>query len=212
MTAVKICGITDSENLRAALDAGANYIGFVFYKDSPRNIDPQVAWKLSREIPDDVTAVGLFVNPTDKELNAALSTVKLGLIQLHGDESTMRIVEIKASYGLPVMKAIRINNESDLEEVKKFEKSADWLLFDAKINGQHGGTGKSFDWNLLKDRKFLKPWMLSGGLNAGNVAEVLNILHPDAVDVSSGVEKERGVKDPAKIREFIGTVKNGKGQ
>ena len=209
MTAVKICGITDTENLRAALDAGAKYIGFVFYKDSPRNIDPQVAWKLSREIPDDVTAVGLFVNPTDKELNAVLSSVKLGIIQLHGDEDPMRIVEIKASYGLPIMKALRIGDADDLENIPKFEKCADWLLFDAKIDGQQGGTGKTFDWNLLKDRKFYKPWMVSGGLNAGNVAQALNILHPDAVDVSSGVEKERGQKDPAKIREFIEAVKNG---
>ena len=209
MTTVKICGITDTENLRAALDAGAKYIGFVFYKDSPRNIDPQVAWKLSREIPDDVTAVGLFVNPTDKELNAVLSSVKLGIIQLHGDEDPMRIVEIKASYGLPIMKALRIGDADDLENIPKFEKCADWLLFDAKIDGQQGGTGKTFDWNLLKDRKFYKPWMVSGGLNAGNVAQALNILHPDAVDVSSGVEKERGQKDPAKIREFIEAVKNG---
>ena len=107
------------------------------------------------------------------------------------------------------MKALRIGDADDLENIPKFEKCADWLLFDAKIDGQQGGTGKTFDWNLLKDRKFYKPWMVSGGLNAGNVAQALNILHPDAVDVSSGVEKERGQKDPAKIREFIEAVKNG---
>jgi phosphoribosylanthranilate isomerase len=208
MTKIKICGITDSENLRAALDAGAKYIGFVFYKNSPRNIEPQAAWKLSREIPDDVTTVGLFVNPTDKELNTVLSSVKLDLIQLHGDETPMRIIEIKASYNIPVMKAIRIAGQNDLENISKFEKAADWLLFDAKIEGEQGGTGKSFDWNLLRERTFFKPWMLSGGLNAGNVAQALNILHPDAVDVSSGVEKEHGIKDPAKIRIFIDIVKD----
>lgn len=208
MTGIKICGLKEAETLQAALGAGANYIGFVFYPQSPRAINPQTAHALSREIPGDVTTVGLFVDPTDKEINATLSRIRLGMIQLHGNESPLRIIEIKAAYKLPVMKAIRIGGVDDLAQIEKFEKVADWLLFDTKVEGEAGGTGKSFDWNLLKGKTFKKPWMLGGGLNAGNVRDALNILQPDAVDVSSGVESARGVKDPEKIRAFIDAVRN----
>lgn len=207
MTKIKICGLKTPETLRAALDAGTDYVGFVFYPPSPRNIDAAQAYALSREIPADVTLVGLFVNPTDKELNAVLSRVRLGLIQLHGDEPPLRIIEIKAAYKIPVMKAIRIGGIEDLAQVEKFEKSADWLLFDTKIEGEAGGTGKSFDWTLLRGKTFQKPWMLGGGLTPENVRRALNILQPGAVDVSSGVESARGVKDPAKIRAFINAVR-----
>ncbi len=205
---VKICGLKDAENLRAALDAGADYIGFVFYKNSPRYIDIKNAWELTREIPPHVTVVGLFVDPTDKEIREVLSTVKLDIIQLHGDETPLRIVEIKAAYNIPVMKAVRIGGLEDIAQMDKFEKSADWLLLDTKSDLAPGGTGERFDWNLLQGRTFTKPWMLSGGLNVGNVGYGIRILQPTAVDVSSGVERERGVKDPEKIREFIEAVKS----
>jgi phosphoribosylanthranilate isomerase len=206
MTAVKICGIKDVETLRAALDSGGKYIGLVFYPDSPRYIDPQEAWPLTREIPPDVKLVGLFVNPDDKWLRNVLSRVKLDMIQLHGDEDPLRIVEIKAAYKIPVMKAIRIGGADDLAQIAKFENSADWLLFDKKTDGEYGGTGKTFDWTLLAGKTFKKPWMLSGGLNSENVRKSLEILQPDVVDVSSGVERERGIKDPEKIRTFIKAI------
>jgi phosphoribosylanthranilate isomerase len=206
MTAVKICGIKDVVNLRAALSAGADFIGFVFYKDSPRYIDPLEAQTLAREIPNDVKIVGLFVNPTDKELNKVLSAAKLSMIQLHGEENPLRIVGIKAAYKIPVMKAIRIASEADLDGIEKFENAADWLLFDTKVEGEHGGTGQSFDWSILKGRTFKKPWMLGGGLRPDNVSRALDVVKPAAVDVSSGVERERGVKDPEKIKAFIEAV------
>lgn len=206
MTSVKICGIKDPDNLRAALNAGAEFIGFVFHESSPRNINPTDAQTLQREITPDVKTVGLFVNPTDKDLRAALSQVKLDIIQLHGDESVMRVIEIKAAWKIPVMKAIRIATAEDLAQIPKFEVVADWLLFDTKVEGEAGGTGKSFDWNLLGNKTFKKPVMLGGGLTPENVATAIKIVKPNAVDVSSGVESTRGVKDPAKIRAFIEAV------
>ncbi len=206
MTGVKICGLKDPELLRAAVGAGADYVGLVFYPGSPRHIEPAAAQALLREIPADVSVVGLFVNPTDKELRQTLSFVKPGMIQLHGDESPLRIIEIRAAYKIPVMKAIRVAGAQDLNGIEKYEAVSDWLLFDTKVEGQAGGTGKTFDWTLLEGRTFKKPWMLSGGLNAANVGGALNVARPDAVDVSSGVESAPGVKDAAKIRAFIEAV------
>lgn len=207
MTLVKICGLKDSENLKAAIDAGAAFVGFVFFEGSPRNIDFHTAANLRQLTPESVKAVGLFVNPDDETLEKFAVGLKLDMIQLHGDETPDRVMDIKRAFGIPVMKAIRIGDKDDLQQLDEFQPVADWLLFDVKVEGEHGGTGKSFDWSLLRRRKIEKPWMLSGGLNAGNVASALGILRPKAVDVSSGVEIERGVKDAAKIRAFIEKVK-----
>lgn len=207
MTEVKICGLKDSENLKAAIEAGAAFVGFVFFEGSPRNIDFHTAANLRQLTPENVKAVGLFVNPSNADLEKFAVGLRLDMIQLHGDETPDRIMDIKRAFGIPVMKAIRIGDKTDLEQLDEFLPVADWLLFDVKIEGEHGGTGKSFDWSLLRRRKIEKPWMLSGGLNAGNVASALGILRPKAVDVSSGVEIERGVKDAAKIRAFIKAAK-----
>lgn len=207
MTKVKICGLKDSENLKAAIDAGADFVGFVFFDGSPRNIDFHTAANLRQLTPESVKAVGLFVNPDDETLEKFAAGLRLDMIQLHGDETPDRVMDIKRALHIPVMKAIRIADKNDLEQIEIFQPVADWLLFDVKIEGEHGGTGKSFDWSLLRRRKFDKSWMLGGGLNAGNVASALGILRPTAVDISSGVEIERGVKDPAKIRTFINAVK-----
>ena len=207
MTEVKICGLKDSENLKAAIDAGAGFVGFVFFESSPRNIDFHTAANLRQLTPENVKAVGLFVNPSNADLEKFAVGLRLDMIQLHGEETPDRIMDIKRAFGIPVMKAIRIGDKTDLEQLDEFLPVADWLLFDVKVEGEHGGTGKSFDWSLLRRRKIEKPWMLSGGLNAGNVASALGILRPKAVDVSSGVEIERGVKDAAKIRAFIKAAK-----
>ncbi len=208
MAGVKICGISDPENLQAAIKSGARYVGFVFYPASPRNVSFDIAWNLARAVPTGVRSVGLFVNPTDDELEHVLTGIQLDMVQLHGDESPGRIAEIKGRYAMPVMKAIRVANPEDLKGLDGFESAADWLLFDAKPEGADlpGGTGHSFDWNILAGRTFKKPWMLGGGLDAENVGEALSILSPDAVDVSSGVEKSRGIKDPDKITAFIKAV------
>lgn len=208
MTGVKICGISDPQNLQAAISAGTRYVGFVFYQASPRHISFDIAWNLARAVPTGVRSVGLFVNPTDEQLEHVLTGIQLDMVQLHGDESPGRIAEIKARYAMPVMKAIRVASATDLEGLDGFESAADWLLFDAKPEGADlpGGTGHSFDWSILEGRSFKKPWMLGGGLDSDNVGQALSILSPDAVDISSGVEKSRGIKDPDKITAFIKTV------
>jgi phosphoribosylanthranilate isomerase len=208
MTQVKICGIKTPEALEAAYGAGARFVGLVFYPTSSRFIHPDQAWELVRQIPTGVRSVGLFVNPTDRDLETILGRVPLDMVQLHGDETPKRVEEVRLSTEMPVIKAMPVSGMQDIEKAREYEDVADWLLFDAKAPaGQYGGTGESFDWNLLKDRSFTKPWMLSGGLNAENVASALKILAPAAVDVSSGVESVRGVKDPLKIKAFIEAVK-----
>lgn len=206
MTAVKICGIRDREALDAAVAAGADFVGFVFYPKSPRNITIADAAALVGGMPRSARAVGLFVNPTDEELKEVLDAVPLDFLQLHGTESPQRVRQIRASFSLPVIKAVSVSSTADIANAKAYERVASWLLFDAKPAALPGGTGEVFDWNILKDYTHAKPWMLAGGLNAQNVQDALAILAPDAVDVSSGVETAPGLKSPAKIEEFIETV------
>ena len=209
MTDVKICGLSTPETLQAAIEAGARFVGFVFYEPSPRNISLDIAAELARSVPTGVRTIGLFVDPGDEDLTRITSGVPLDMIQLHGNETPERITEIKSLTHLPAMKAIRVSNAEDLADIDAFEAAADWLLFDAKTENTDlpGGTGESFDWNILADRKFQKPWMLAGGVTTENVVEALSILSPTAIDVSSGVEAVRGVKDVGKIKSFIKAVK-----
>ena len=205
MTAVKICGLSDPQNLQTAIEAGARYVGFVFYDPSPRNVSFDTAWNLARAVPTGVRSFGLFVDPTDEQLERIVTGIQLDMIQLHGNEPPGRINEIKERYKMPVMKAIRVASQDDLTDVAGFEAAADWLLFDSKPEqaALPGGTGHKFDWSILKGRTFSKPWMLGGGLNPQNVTDAIAQLSPDAVDVSSGVESSPGQKDATKIQEFI---------
>ncbi|MEM7651008.1 MAG: phosphoribosylanthranilate isomerase [Pseudomonadota bacterium] len=209
MTQVKICGISTPETLRAAIEAGARYIGFVFFPPSPRHVDIETARDLALMIPTGVRAVGLFVNPSDEQLAETLGKVQLDMIQLHGQETPARIEEIKAQHTQDIIKAINVREENDLKSVSDFEDVADWLLFDSKPEQATlpGGTGESFDWALLAGRSFSKPWMLSGGLTPHNAPQALSQLTPNALDVSSGVESTPGAKDPAKIKAFMDAVK-----
>jgi phosphoribosylanthranilate isomerase len=210
MTLTKICGITTPDTLKAACDAGARFIGFVFYPPSPRNISPENAADLIRQLPSGVRAVGLFVNPTNESLEHVLSTAQIDMIQLHGDETPGRVKEIKERFNLPVITAIRVADEHDLAPAYVLQETADWLLFDALTHDASlpGGMGRTFDWMTLKGKNFTKPVMLSGGLNADNVKDAITLLNPDAVDVSSGVEHQKGVKDIGKIKAFITAVKD----
>ncbi len=203
---VKICGITDEAGLHAAIEGGARYVGFVFHPPSPRALSAEAARKLAALVPASVTAVGLFVDPDERELHALLKTVPLGMIQLHGKESPTRVMSVRAITGLPVMKAIGIAAESDLAQIAAYESVADRLLFDAKPSAEAkspGGNAESFNWALMKGHVFKKPWMLAGGLTAQNLAEAITQSGTRAVDVSSGVEDRPGHKDPAKIAEFL---------
>ncbi|MBI1300947.1 MAG: phosphoribosylanthranilate isomerase [Alphaproteobacteria bacterium] len=201
----KICGIKTPEALKAATENGARFIGFVFYNPSPRHVEIDIARELAYALPTGVRGVGLFVDPTEEEIERVLSSVQLDMIQLHGDEPPIRVQHLKDRFLMPIIKAIPVRDGTDIEKARDYG-AADWILFDTKVDGQHGGTGQSFDWSLLRDKSFEKPWMLSGGLTPDNVAEAIGIASPDAVDVSSGVEAGRGEKDPAKIKAFLEAV------
>ncbi len=205
----KICGIKDPQNLTAAVQSGARFVGFVFYPPSPRHVEVDTAKELALKLPTGVRGVGLFVNPTDEQLQNVLGKVQLDIIQLHGDETPERVREIKLKYAMPIIKAFPVRSRQDIAAVSAYEDDIDWILFDAKPPNADlpGGTGKQFDWTLLTGRSFSKPWMLSGGLDADNVADAIDLLGPDAVDISSGVEGARGRKDPAKIQSFLQVVK-----
>lgn len=208
MTAVKICGLREPESLKAAADAGADFIGLVFYPFSPRFIGTETARDLLHGLPGHISRVGVFVDPDNGTLDEVLKNVKLDMLQLHGTETPQRVRDIRNRCGLKVIKAFGIAKAEDLAQINGYGDVADWFLFDAKHMGNlPGGTGRSFDWTILKDRNFEKPWMLSGGLNAQNIHQALSILKPAAVDVSSGVEDAPGFKNPEKIRDFIAAVR-----
>lgn len=199
----KICGIKTPEALAAACQAGARYLGFVFYPLSPRYVEPDIAKELVYAVPTGVRSVGLFVDPSDVVLEHVLGRVQLDMIQLHGEETVERCAEIKARYNMPIIKAFGVCDASDLEDIEEYRDVADMYLFD----NVKGGSGTCFDWCLLEGLKFSKPWMLSGGLTVENVSDALAVLSPNAVDVSSGVEVTRGEKDSDKIRAFLAAVK-----
>lgn len=200
-TLVKICGLKTPDAMTAALEGGADFVGLVFHEPSPRHIEIEIAAYLASYVPESVTTVALLVDPDDKKLADILSAVRIDMIQLHGTETPGRVAEIGRRTGKPVIKALGIG---DLSKSRAYEEYADWLLIDSP----GGGTGQAFDWSKLEGFAPSKPWMLAGGLNAGNVAGAINSLHPTAVDVSSGVESAHGVKDPAKIRTFLATARS----
>ncbi len=206
MASVKICGLSTPESIAVATEAGARYVGFVFFAKSPRNLPAEAARTLAAEVPPGVAKVALVVDADDALLDEIVARVPLDMLQLHGRESPERVAEIRARYGLPVMKAIGIATEADLPAIARYEAVADQLLIDAKpAPGADlpGGNGLVFDWRLLAGRKWQKPWMLAGGLTPENVARAINLTGARQVDVSSGVERAPGVKDAALIRAFI---------
>lgn len=204
---VKICGLSTPESMSTAIEAGADYIGLVFYPPSPRHVEIEVAKYLASFTPDLIELVGLFVNPTDELLAQVLSQVPLTMVQLHGDESAARVTQIKKKFNVPVMKALSIETAEDLAIAKEFDKVADWLLFDAKGEALPGGNGIAFDWEILNGYRGIRPWMLAGGLTPENVSTAIQQTGAPAVDVSSGVESSAGVKDTGKIRSFITAAK-----
>ncbi len=208
---VKICGLTAPEQVRAAVGAGARYLGFNFFPKSPRYVSPEQAAKLAVDVPIGVAKVALVVNATDEMLDIITQTAPFDMLQLHGSESAERVQEVKDRYGLPVMKVIGIADAEDLAAIDAYSEVADQLLIDAKAPKNAvlpGGNGLAFDWRLLAGRKYWrKPWMLAGGLNPDNVAEAIKMTGANQVDVASGVESAPGVKDAGKIRAFIDAAK-----
>ena len=195
--AIKFCGLSRPGDVAAAARLGARYVGFVFFPKSPRNVSLDAARALALEVPPGLAKVALTVDADDAALDALTEAVPLDMLQLHGEESPERVAEVRARYGLPVMKALGVAGPDDLAAIDRYAAVADQLLIDAKpAPGADlpGGNGLSFDWRLLAGRKYwTKPWMLAGGLTPGNVAEAVRLTGARQVDVSSGVEGARGL-------------------
>jgi len=208
----KICGINSAEALNAAVAGGADAVGFVFFPPSPRALTIDPAAELAAAVPQGVMRVGLVVDMDDAGLTEIAENIPLDLLQLHGAETPERAGEIKERTGLPVMMAIKIAAESDIESAEPYMGIVDRILFDAKPPADMkgalpGGNALSFDWGWLAGRHLTYPWMLSGGLDAENIGEAVRISGADFVDVSSGVEARPGVKDPGRIAAFLECVK-----
>lgn len=206
---VKICGLRSRGDISTAAEAGARYVGFVFFPKSPRALTPDEARPLAETVPPGVAKVALVVDMVDAALDATVGTLPIDIIQLHGSETPDRVVEIRRRYGLPVMKAVGLAGPADLDRIAEYEKVADQLLVDAKPpegGVLPGGNGIAFDWRLIAGRTWKKPWMLAGGLTPDTVAEAARLTGAQQVDVSSGVERAPGVKDPDLIRAFLKAV------
>jgi len=204
--AVKICGLSTRETLEAALEAGADMAGFVFFEASPRHVSLGTARDLGQIVKGRALKVALTVDADDATLANIAETLRPDVLQLHGSESVSRVRDIKRTFGVPVMKVVAVSTAQDLDALQGFAAVSDRILFDArapKDATRPGGLGVPFDWNLLKGLKLDIPFMLSGGLTAANVAEAIRIARPGGVDVSSGVESAPGVKDIGMIRDFI---------
>ncbi|MCO4829105.1 MAG: phosphoribosylanthranilate isomerase [Lentibacter algarum] len=208
---VKICGLTRPEDVAAVAAAGAQYAGFVFFEKSPRNVNIETARALALEAPVGLAKVALVVDADNAELDAIVGAVPLDMLQLHGHESPERVSEVRARYGLPVMKAVGVADVEDMAQIALYEEVADQLLIDAKPpKGADlpGGNGLAFDWRLLSGRKYWrKPWMLAGGLTPQNVRQAAQMTGARQVDVSSGVEAGAGVKDARRIAEFVAALR-----
>jgi phosphoribosylanthranilate isomerase len=203
---VKICGLRTPEALDVALESGADLVGFVFFAPSPRNLGLEAARALGQRVQGRAGKVALTVNATDEALLDIVNALKPDMLQLHGKETPERVAVVRSRFGLPVMKALPIAERADLSPIRLYAKVADRLLFDARAPQdatRPGGLGQPFDWTLLKGVDPGVPFMLSGGLDADNVAEALRVTGAGGVDVSSGVERTPGQKDPDKIRAFI---------
>lgn len=210
----KICGIRTVEAARAAVAGGAAFVGFVFYPPSPRAATPEGAARIAADLPPGLGKVAVTVDADDEALGAILKAYDFDLLQLHGKESPARVAEVRRRFGRPVMKAIPVAGAEDLGRAGDYLPVADRLLFDAKppkdMEGAlPGGNALSFDWALLAGRDWPKPWFLSGGLDAGNLAEALRVTRAPAVDVSSGVEDKPGRKSPEKIAAFLQALAAG---
>ena len=204
--AVKICGLSTRETLDAALDAGADMVGFVFFPPSPRHIRLETARGLGRQVRDRAQKVALTVDADDATLAAIVEALQPGILQLHGHETVARVAEIKRNFGREVMKALPVERAADLAVLPDYASVADRILFDArppKGATRPGGLGAVFDWHLLENLDLKLPFMVSGGLHAGNVAEAIRVTRAGGVDISSGVERAPGVKDVEMIGTFI---------
>ncbi|AZV18515.1 phosphoribosylanthranilate isomerase [Mesorhizobium sp. M7A.F.Ce.TU.012.03.2.1] len=210
---IKICGLKTDAAMAAALAGGASHVGFIFFAKSPRYVEPAEAGRLREAARGKATAVAVTVDASDAFLDEILAQMQPDMLQLHGAETPERVAEVKARYGLPVMKALPLSEAADLERTKPFIGIADRFLFDAKPpKGSElpGGNGVAFDWHILAGLDGGVDYMLSGGLNAANIGDALRLADPPGIDISSGVESAPGIKDPALIEQFFRAVRTAR--
>ncbi len=211
--AAKICGLKTPEDIAAAVEGGAAFIGFNFFARSPRYLTAEAAGLLGRQVPAAVKKVGLLVDDGDDRIATILKACPLDMLQLHGSETPERVTAVKQRFGIAAMKVLKVRTAADIDLAAAYEPVADWLMFDtlppAEIKtALPGGNAVSFDWSLLTGRRFGLPWMLAGGLTPGNLAEAVRISGARTVDVSSGVEDRPGVKNPSKIKAFLDAARS----
>ena len=210
-TLVKICGLRTEAAIDAALDGGADYVGFVFFPPSPRNLTPEAAAKLTARARGRARIVALLVDPDDALIEHVIAAANPDMLQLHGDEASERVRAIRQRFGKPVIKAVKVKAQADVAEAGRYDGTADLILFDARPPAgadRPGGHGATFDWSILQGAAH--PYMLSGGLTPDNVAEAIRSTGTRMVDVSSGVERAPGEKDTALIRRFLAAAKGAK--
>ncbi|WP_338550401.1 phosphoribosylanthranilate isomerase [Roseovarius phycicola] len=203
---VKLCGLTRPEDVAVAAEAGAAYVGFVFFPKSPRYVSLPQARNMALSAPIGLAKVALVVNADNATLDSLTDQVPLDMLQLHGHESPDRVLEVKKRYGLPVMKAVGVADETDLAAIDTYSEVADQILLDTKPPKdatRPGGNAVAFDWNLIAGRRWSVPWMLAGGLTVDNVAEAIQRTGANQLDLSSALESAPGVKDHAKMRAFV---------
>jgi len=208
---LKICGLSEPATLDAALDAGADMVGFVFFARSPRNVALDTARTLGLHVEGRAKKVALTVDADDDTLGAIIAALAPDVLQLHGQESLERVAQVRATFGLPVMKALAIGAADDLGRAALYDDVADFLLFDAPAptgGDRPGGNAAAFDWTLLRGLQPRRPWLLAGGLDPDNVAAALRVTHAPGVDVSSGVERAPGLKDPGRIARFAANARS----
>ena len=208
---VKICGLKSTDGIDAALAAGADMVGFVFFRPSPRSLSVKFAAELAARVPDNVIRVALSVDADDKLLESIIKQVGVDMMQFHGKESPERITEVRRRFDIPIIKALAISGPKDVADSQNYVPAADQLMFDAKPPKhatRPGGNAKAFDWTLIANKDWGLPWILAGGLTPENVAEAIVLSGAQSVDVSSGVEDANGNKDAQKIFAFIDAVKS----
>ncbi|HEX3365890.1 phosphoribosylanthranilate isomerase [Phenylobacterium sp.] len=206
----KICGISTPEAVIAALEGGAAFLGFVFFEKSPRNIAPDAAWRLAQPVRGKAQVVALLVDPSDADVDRIAQTLKPDLIQLHGQETPARARAVGQRAGAGVIKVQPVSEAADLDAAREFETVVEHLMFETKPPKdaeRPGGHGKPFDWTLMAGRRFQRPWFLAGGLDPWNVADAVQQSGAPLLDVSSGVERGPGLKDPALIAAFLDAAK-----
>jgi len=206
---VKLCGFTKEESLKTAINCGCDFVGFVFYEKSPRNITPLEAKELAKIIPPHIAKVAVVVNPNQELISEIISNLKPNFIQFHGNESVEYLKDFKKNFPhTKIIKAFGIRNKEDLNSLKDYENYADYFLLDNKSDNEFGGSGEKFDWEILKEISTTKEWFLSGGLNEKNISSALQTSKAKMIDISSGIEEIRGEKSSLLIEQFMKKIKD----